>query len=104
MSIYYKVLGKQGKCCHGGEGAWSLPQDGKPGEWMPKIDQPLVFCSRGYHILTFNQLIYWLGSTIWEVEIKKPVLKDETKCLTQQARVIRQVTAWNEKNSKVICC
>jgi hypothetical protein len=40
-----------GESCHGGEFKWSLPEDDKPGEWTPVINDAIM-CKRGYHLTT----------------------------------------------------
>src|SRR3990167_7229046 len=56
----YKVLAGNGTACHGGHGAWNLPHGKRPGKWMPTIRSinPRI---RGYHLVSRDQLIYWLG-------------------------------------------
>ena len=59
---YYKVLGKHGRSCHGGNAEWSLPtqnDDGTwtPGEWMPEIEGELEPCRNGYHVVTGKVLV-----------------------------------------------
>ena len=55
----YKVLAGNGTACHGGHGAWNLPHGKRPGKWMPTIRSinPRI---RGYHLVSRDQLIYWL--------------------------------------------
>jgi PPE-repeat protein len=40
-----------GESYHGGEFKWSLPEDDKPGEWTPVINNAIM-CKRGYHLTT----------------------------------------------------
>ncbi|HUX30180.1 MAG TPA: hypothetical protein VMV78_06085, partial [Thiobacillus sp.] len=66
----FKVLGDDGRPCHGGTGRWRLPHDGKPGDWMPPIEGDLVPCENGYHLCREGDLADWLGPHIFEAEYR----------------------------------
>jgi len=101
MTDFYKVLGPNGECIHGGTGSWPLPQGNEPGAWMPKIEGELKFCKRGYHVLRFEHLVRWLGPTIWRVEIAGEVLEDADKCLVRTTRLVSKIEQWNEKTARL---
>lgn len=90
---YYKVLNKDGSCCHGGKGKWYLPKNGKPGKWMPKIKGKLVECENGYHICKIDQLVVWLGAAIYEVECDDELLVCSDKYVARRCRLVKK-TAW----------
>ena len=92
---YYKFLNKDGTTPHG-RAAWPMPKRGKPGKWLPKLKGDIVLCRNGYHVITADQLIPWLAPVLWEVEVCGTVVGDLEKYAGRQARLIRQVVAWNE--------
>jgi hypothetical protein len=58
--VWYKVLGLDGRSCNGGHARWPLPKHGRPGAWMPLIEQPFI-CARGYHLVPKKGLAEWLN-------------------------------------------
>jgi len=98
--IYYKVLNDDGTPFHGGIGQWSLPEGDKPGKWMPPIEN-LELCASGYHVINKNQLIEWIGPTIFEVEVKGKFIHDANKSVFESARLIRKIEAWNDKTARL---
>ena len=99
----YKVLGQNGRPYHGGSGVWSLPHDGIPGEWMPRIEM-IVPCESGYHVCTKDQLVLWLGPRIHEVETRGDVLTLEDKCVAHEARLLRRLDTWTERVARLFAC
>jgi len=97
---YYKVLGKGGIACNGGNGKWSLPMGKKPGEWMPKIAN-IEPCVRGYHLCRANDLIRWLNAEIYEAEGRGKSIRHENKDVFEQARLIRKIETWNERTDRL---
>ena len=95
------MLGINGECIHGGVGAWSLPVNGKPGDWMPQLTGKLVPCSYGYHVLTFEQLVIWLGPTIWRIEISGRPLLDGDTHIVARARLLSRIAQWTEKTARL---
>ena len=99
---YYKVLGKDGKPCNGGNGKWFLPKGKRPGKWMPFIEH-LRPCVRGYHVCRQKDLLDWINETVYLVEIRgKKIIRDD-KIVVQQARLIKQM-AWNETTARLFAC
>jgi hypothetical protein len=101
--IYYKVLGVDGKPCHGGTGAWKRPHGKRSGAWMPKIDDP-VLCARGYHLCRRGDLVRWLGPTIYEAEVAPDaiILAADDKVVTSgPVRLVRQMTRWNDRTARL---
>ena len=97
---YYKVLAADGcSPAHGGTGKWFLPKGKRVGKWMPAIKP--VLCQQGYHFVTFDQLPRWIGPTLYEVEVQGEVLTAEDKSVAEQARLIKRVDTWNEKNLRL---
>jgi hypothetical protein len=98
---YYKVLGKGGVPCNGGTGQWYLPKDGKPGRWMPKI-RNIEPCVRGYHLCRKEDILQWLNAEIYEAEGRGEFIRhDNNKEVFPEARLIRKIENWNEKNARL---
>ena len=104
MTTYYKVLGENGECFHGGVGEWPLPRDKRPGKWMPEIAGRIEACRNGYHLVTASQLIEWLGPTLWVAEGKGDTDVQTDKTAFRKARLISQVTKWNERTARIFAC
>ena len=100
--MLYKVLAEDGTPFHGGSGRWALPADGKPGAWMPRLAGRLVACRYGYHLCERDNLIYWLGPTIWEAETRsRKLLRDGTKSVVSTARLLRRLETWNPRTQRL---
>jgi hypothetical protein len=100
---FYKVLNEDGSCFYGGTGKWPLPVGKEPGAWMPKLDK-LEMCVSGYHIIKREQLVRWLGPAIFEVEVRGDTQWEEDKGIAQEARLVRKLDNWNEKNIRLFAC
>ena len=85
----YKVL-VDGKSFHGGNHTWSLPHDGKPGDWHEVPSTEL--CKRGFHLTTEPAQWWGNGAKVWAVEAED--LGDErvAKIVARRVRVLREVT------------
>ena len=109
MAKLYKVLDKDGYSCHGGEAKWSLPtqnEDGTwtPGDWMDDIHGELEICDNGYHVIKFDQLIYWLNARIFEVAVDGEIIECDDKSICRKCRLVRELTAWNERSVRLFTC
>ena len=99
----YKVLAADGTSCHGGDATWTA------GEWMPAVEGELKPCVNGYHLCRRGDLINWLGETIWTAEyqgerIDVDAPADQSKVVVRQARILRPLTAWNERTARLFAC
>ena len=97
---YYKVLTEDGRSTYSDQ-PWNLPQNGKPGKWMPYIKGDLVVCEIGYHGCSDRQLVRWLGSAIYEMEFKGEVIDHGDKVLGRQARLVRRLDTWTGKSARL---
>jgi len=97
---YYKIL-RDGRSCHGGELKWSLPHDGKPGKWMPKIIGELVPCKNGYHLCRRSDIIKWLDAEIYEAEYLGEIVESDSKVVVRQARLLKKIDTWNDKTARL---
>ena len=102
--MLYKVLDEDGSAYYGGMGKWSLPHDGQPGGWMPRIER-LEMCFCGYHLIDALHLVEWLGPTIYEAEgdAKGELVKDGKHCV-HTARLLRKLVTWNERTARLFAC
>lgn len=94
----YKVL-VDGRSCHGGRMAWSLPTKGADGSWTPggwhEVGGPVVLCRSGLH-LTDSPAHWWLdGATAYEVEaegvVGDPDAMPDRKVAARRVRLLRPV-------------
>jgi len=100
----FKVLGKDGAAFHGGTGKWGLPTEDGPGEWMPPIEGELAPCENGYHGCREQDLVKWLGPTIYEMEVRGERIDDEDKIVVREARLLRKLDTWNERTARLFAC
>ena len=100
----FKILGRNGETVNGGSGRWHLPLNGKPGKWMPPIEGKLEACFRGYHLCRVQDLVHWLGPTMWIAERKGKRIDDDSKVVVRQARLIRKLETWNDRTASLFAC
>ncbi len=90
---WFKVTGPNGESISGGHHNWSLPVDGKPGEWAPDVRNP-VACARGYH-LTIEPVVWFKDASckVWvaEGEGASSVLHGDKQAF-ERARLVRRAT------------
>ena len=91
----YKVL-VDGKSCHNGSLLWSLPVDGKPGEWH-EVTGTLVLCSHGLH-LTDDPARWWkTGCRVYLVEAEGVegtcADREDRKVVARRVRLMRETSA-----------
>ena len=100
----YKYLNADGTASNGGSGKWYLPHGSRPGKWMPPI-LDIKPCERGYHLCRPQDLLKWHGVTLWKAEYRGVYLvHDDSKIVAEQARLISQVTIWNERTQRLFAC
>jgi hypothetical protein len=97
----YKIL-KNGRSFHGGTLKWSLPKDGKPGDWH-EIEGELKRCRNGLHVTTDPRTFFPKRITerksirCYEVEYDGQTIEESDwgEIVAQRVRLIREVT-WEE--------
>ena len=99
----FKVLNEDGTPCHGGYGAWSLPSDDAPGEWMPAIEGKLIACENGYHLCREQDLLEWLGPAIFEAEYRGERMDTDNKVVVREARLLRRLN-WDQRVARLFAC
>ena len=89
--IAYKFLRGDGSSVFTGF-RWPLP-DGAPGAW---VDAPVDPCRSGIHACRPADLPYWIGRSLYEVELAGDIVEEPTKLVASRARLLRPVAAWND--------
>jgi hypothetical protein len=105
---YYKCLNADGKPANGGTGVWALPvknADGTwtPGDWMPRIEN-IKLCERGYHGCEFADVLKWAAAKLYVMETRGEVVVGDNKIVTQEARLLSEVEAWNDRVLRLFAC
>ena len=93
----FKVLGEGRRPCHGGKGTWALPVGRRLGKWMPAIVGDLQPCIHGYHLCREQDLVAWLGPTIYLAEYRGERREADDKIVVREARLRVRLTTWNER-------
>ena len=96
MTAGYKVLDAGQSSYHGGSGKWVRNR------WRT-VQGELEPCRNGIHYCRADQLVCWLGPTIWRFEDGSP---DETvdhhdKMVTRKGRVVERLATWNEMTARL---
>jgi hypothetical protein len=99
----YKFLTKQGAGTHRGA-KWHLPENDKPGKWMPELRGKLIVCERGYHLCRESDLLEWIGPTLYEAEYEGELIEADNKVVTRKARLVCKVETWNERTMRLFAC
>jgi len=89
--IAYKFLRRDGRSLFTGF-RWPLP-DGAPGAW---VEAPVDPCRSGIHACHTSGLPYWIGRSLYEIELDGDIREEPTKLVAPRARLLRPVTAWND--------
>ena len=98
--VFYKVLGPNGEAVNGGHGQWPLPHGSRPGKWI-EVTGPLRACQNGLHVCRLEQLVDWLGSTIWRVEIQGERIEQSDKIVARQGRLLSRCEGWTDKSARL---
>lgn len=100
---YYKVLAADGASCNGGDATWHLPKGKRPGRWMAPIEDDLKPFSNGYYVCRRGDLVYWLGESIYECEIRGDRIVSRHKVVARQARLVKRLV-WDERIARHFAC
>jgi hypothetical protein len=100
-AVTYKVLDEHGRPFHGGRSGfvWPLP-NGKPGAWKT-VRGNLDPCKNGLHLCRRQDLVRWLGPTIWLAEYDGEMIEAENKIVVRKARLVERVETWNETTARL---
>lgn len=68
------------------------------GSWQPRIEGEIEVCTRGYHVCRDQDLAYWRGTELAEVEIDlEGMIDDGEKVVVRSWRLVRWL-AWDRKD------
>lgn len=99
--VLFKVLKEDGSSYHGGDGKWNLPRDGQPGEPMPPIVGDLIAREHGYHLCRPQDLMEWLGPSIYLAQYRGERLESDNKIVVREARLLRRLETWDERIARL---
>ena len=92
---YYKWTADNKPIC--GIGKYELPKGKRKGKWM-EVEGELVMCENGFHACTREQLPYFCGTELWEVELDGVLDKpDARKVCARRMRFVRKLN-WSRKD------
>ena len=72
---------------------WDVPDSG-PGRW---IEAPVEPCRSGIHACRRDDLPFWLGRMLYEVELSGEIVAEPTKLIASRARLLRRIGAWDDR-------
>lgn len=98
MDRNYKVLNGL-SACNGGKYTFTL------GVWADWIEQPIKI-GRGYHFARGDvQLLYPMGTDIYEIEVDGVVTPvGEDMFIAQSIRLISHVYSWSDRTARLFAC
>jgi hypothetical protein len=66
---------------------------GEPGRWVEADGEPAA-CRSGIHACRVEQLPYWLGEELWEIELDGEVVEAERKLVAARGRLRERLDSW----------
>ena len=82
---------------------WFLPEGNQPGQWMPTVEALKVH-QLGYYLRRGQNLLDWLGPTIYLAEARGEKLEGKNEICVQQARLIKKCESWNKNTAILFAC
>lgn len=90
---------------NGSKFRWSLPRNGRPGQWARRIYDPSL-CRAGYHLTDPAHAFIWARKQLYVAEVSVDPHKDDrsqyeidtnhwSKVTFSRARLLRRVKRWN---------
>jgi len=89
--IAYKFLRADGTTVFSGF-SWPLPGS-EPGPW---VEAPVDPCCSGIHACRPGDLSYWVGPTLYEIELDGEIVEERTKVVASRGRLLRRIDAWDQ--------
>ena len=89
--IAYKFLRADGSTVFSGF-SWPLPGS-EPGPW---VEAPVDPCCSGIHACRPGDLSYWVGPTLYEIELDGEIVEERTKVVASRGRLLRRIDAWDQ--------
>jgi hypothetical protein len=90
--IAYKFLRRDGTSVFSGF-RWPLPAE-QPGAW---VDAPIDPCRSGIHACRRAHLPYWVGRSLYEIELDGEIVEERSKLVASRGRLLRAISAWNDE-------
>jgi hypothetical protein len=81
--------------------AWPVPRDARPGDWVV-AEGPLEVCRNGVHACGPDDLIEWIDSELWRVELGEPVMESEAGLVASRGRLLSRVEEWDEDAARAL--
>jgi hypothetical protein len=79
---------------------WDLPTAGTPGEWV-EADGPVEPCMHGIHACRVGDLVWWINTQLWEVELEGDIVASDYLVAASRGRLIRRVPGWPEMGNEL---
>jgi hypothetical protein len=70
------------------------PDGDAQGAW---VEAPVDPCRSGIHACRTADLPYWVGRSLFEVELDGEIVEQPTKVVAGRARLLRRVTTWDDR-------
>ena len=80
---------------------WKLPTADGPGEWMRDYKTKPLLCQRGWHWCEARHSLGWLAAECYVIEPRGVIVQGDDKNVSQGARLLRRVDAWNETTARL---
>jgi hypothetical protein len=90
--IAYKFLREDGTSVFT-DFRWELPAD-EPGPWVDAAIEP---CRSGIHACRLDDLPYWVGRRLYEIELEGEILEQPAKLVASRGRLLRRVEGWDDE-------
>jgi hypothetical protein len=81
--------------------AWPLPDGPRPGDWVV-AQGPLQVCRNGVHACGADDLIDWIDSELWRIELGAPVLESEAGLVAARGRLVSRVAEWDDEAAEAL--
>jgi hypothetical protein len=81
--------------------AWPVPVDGDPGAWVV-ADGALEVCRNGVHACAVEDLIDWIDSELWRIELGEPVMASDAGLVAPRGRLLARVDEWDDAAAEAL--
>jgi hypothetical protein len=71
---------------------WVLPTAVEPGPWVHAT--AVRPCHSGIHACRADDLAYWIGAELWEIELDGEIHESHHKVVASHGRLLRRVDRW----------
>jgi len=81
--------------------AWPVPDGGRPGDWVV-AQAPLQVCRNGVHACGADDLVDWIDSELWRIELGAPVIESEAGLVAARGRLLSRVAEWDDEAAEAL--